>query len=156
LKVAIVLAIALGFGGWWNMIGPGSKVTVPSLVGGTLTDAANLLKPVGLKSDVAAKEFSEDINKGVIISTAPAAGEKVAEGGIVHITISKGPERYTVPSVTQLTVEAATKLLSSIPISTPIIQEVFNDKIPKGFVIGTEPVSGSQVKRGARDKNHSL
>ena len=45
--------------------------------------------------------------------------------------------------------EAATKLLSTIPVATPVIQEVFNDKIPKGFVIDTEPASGSQVKRGA-------
>ena len=149
MKVAIVLAIALGFGGWWNMIGPGSKVTVPSLVGGTLDDAANLLKPVGLTSDVATQEFSEDIDKGVIISTNPSGGDKVKAGGVVHLTLSKGPERYKVPTVAQLTVEAATKLLSSIPVATPIVQEVFNDKIPKGFVIDTEPTSGSQVKRGA-------
>ena len=149
MKVAVVLAIAIGFGGWWNMIGPGSKVTVPSLVGGTLDDAANLLKPVGLSSDVSSQEFSEDIDKGVIISTKPAGGDKVSEGGIVHLTLSKGPERYTVPSVAQLTAEAATKLLSTIPVATPLVQEIFNDKIPKGFVIGTEPASGSQVKRGA-------
>jgi serine/threonine-protein kinase len=149
MKVAVVLAIAVGFGGWWNMIGPGSKVTVPSLVGGTLDDAANLLKPVGLTSDVSSQEFSEDIDKGVIISTQPAGGDKVSEGGVVHLTLSKGPERYTVPSVAQLTAEAATKLLSTIPVATPVVQEVFNDKIPKGFVIDTEPASGSQVKRGA-------
>ena len=73
-KVAVVLALALGFGGWWNMIGPGSKVTVPSLVGGTLEDATNLLKPIGLTSEVSSQEFSEDLDKGVIISTQPAGG----------------------------------------------------------------------------------
>ena len=148
-KVALILAIAVGFGGWWTMIGPGSKVTVPSLVGGTLNDAATLLKPVGLTSEVASQEFSEDIAKGVIISTNPAGGEKIKEGGIVKLILSKGPERYTIPSVAQLTVEAATKLLSTIPIADPLVQEVFNDKFPKGFVIGTEPASGTQVKRGA-------
>ena len=148
-KISLVLAVALGFGGWWTMIGPGSKVTVPSLIGGTLTDASNLLKPVGLTSDVAKQEYSEDISKGVIISTDPAAGDKIKEGGVVHLTLSKGPERYTIPSVNQLTVEAATKMLTSIPVASPVVQEVFNDKIPKGYVIGTEPTSGSQVKRGA-------
>jgi len=148
-KLALILAIAVGFGGWWTLIGPGSKATVPSLVGGTLNDAAALLKPVGLTSEIASQEFSEDIAKGVIISTDPAGGEKIKEGGIVQLTLSKGPERYSIPSVAQLTVEAATKLLSSIPISDPVVQEVFNDKFPKGFVIGTEPASGTQVKRGA-------
>ena len=149
VKISLILAVALGFGGWWTMIGPGSKVTVPSLIGGTLTDANNLLKPVGLTSDIAKQEYSEDISKGVIISTEPAGGDKIKEGGIVHLTLSKGPERYTIPSVSQLTVEAATKMLTSIPVASPVVQEVFNDKIPKGYVIGTEPTSGSQVKRGA-------
>ena len=148
-KVALILAIAVGFGGWWTMIGPGSKVTVPSLVGGTLNDAATLLKPVGLTSEVASQVFSEDIAKGAIISTDPAGGEKIQEGGIVQLTLSKGPERYKIPSVSQLTVEAATKLLSTIPIADPVVQEVFSDKFPKGFVIGTEPAANAQVKRGA-------
>ena len=149
IKVAIFLAVAVGFGGWWTMIGPGARVTVPSIIGGTMTDADNLLKPIGLIPEISKQEFSEDIAKGVIISTEPAGGDKVKEASVVHITLSKGPERYTIPSVAQLTAEAATKLLSSIPISAPVLQEVFNDKIPKGYVIGTEPASGTQVKRGA-------
>lgn len=148
-KVALILAIALGFGGWWTMIGPGARVTVPSMVGGTITDADRLLKPVGLTSEVTKQEFSEDVAKGVIISTDPAAGAKVKEASVVHLTLSKGPERYTIPSVSQLTAEAATKLLTSIPIATPVVDEVFNDKTPKGYVIGTDPASGTQVKRGA-------
>lgn len=148
-KVAIVLAIAVGFGGWWTMIGPGARVTVPSLIGGTMTDADNLLKPVGLTSEISKEEFSEELAKGVIISTDPAGGDKVKEASVVYITLSKGPERYTIPSTAQLTIEAATKLLSSIPVAAPVVQEVFNDKFPKGYVIGTEPASGTQVKRGA-------
>ena len=148
-KVALILAIALGFGGWWTLIGPGARVTVPSMVGGTITDADRLLKPVGLTSEVTKQEFSEDVAKGVIISTDPAAGDKVKEASVVHLTLSRGPERYTIPSVSQLTAEAATKLLTSIPIATPVVDEVFNDKIPKGYVIGTDPASGTQVKRGA-------
>ena len=148
-KFALTLAVAAGIFGWWTLIGPGSKVTVPSLVGGTMADASNLLTPIGLTSEVGKEEFSEDISKGVIISTDPAAGDKVKEGAIVKITLSKGPERYSIPSVAQLTLAAATKLLSTIPISDPVVQEVFNDKIPKGFVIATEPAAGTQVKRGA-------
>ena len=148
-KVALLLAVAVGFGGWWTMIGPGARVTVPSLIGGTMTDADNLLKPIGLTPEVTTQEFSEDIAKGVIIETDPAGGDKVKEASIVHITLSKGPERYQIPTLTQLTVEAATKMLTTIPVAVPVIQEVFNDKIPKGYVISSEPVAGTQVKRGA-------
>ena len=148
-KVALILAVAVGIGGWWSLIGPGARVTVPSLVGGTMSDAENLLKPIGLTSEVSKEEFSEDLQKGIIISTSPAGGDKVKEGAVVSITLSKGPERYSIPMVAQLTVEAAIKVLSSIPIAEPIVQEIFSEKIPKGYVISSEPVMGTKVKRGA-------
>jgi serine/threonine-protein kinase len=148
-RVALILAVAVGFGGWWTMIGPGARVTVPSLIGGTMTDADNLLKPIGLTPEVSSQEFSEDIAKGVIIKTDPAGGDKVKEATVVYITLSKGPERYQIPTLTQLTVEAATRMLTTIPIAAPVIQEVFSDKIPKGYVISSEPPAGTQVKRGA-------
>ena len=148
-KVALILAVAVGIGGWWSLIGPGARVTVPSLVGGTMTDAENLLKPIGLTSEVSKEEFSEDLQKGIIISTSPAGGDKVKEGAVVSITLSKGPERYSIPMVAQLTVEAAIKVLSSIPIAEPVVQQIFSEKIPKGYVISSEPVMGTKVKRGA-------
>ncbi len=148
-KVALILAVAVGIGGWWSLIGPGARVTVPSLVGGTMTDAENLLKPIGLTSEVSKEEFSEDLQKGIIISTSPAGGDKVKEGAVVLITLSKGPERYSIPMVAQLTVEAAIKVLSSIPIAEPVVQQIFSEKIPKGYVISSEPVMGTKVKRGA-------
>jgi serine/threonine-protein kinase len=148
-KVALILAVAVGIGGWWSLIGPGARVTVPSLVGGTMSDAENLLKPIGLTSEVSKEEFSEDLQKGIIISTSPSGGDKVKEGAIVLITLSKGPERYSIPMVAQLTVEAAIKVLSSIPIAEPVVQQIFSEKIPKGYVISSEPVMGTKVKRGA-------
>ena len=148
-KVALILAVAVGIGGWWSLIGPGARVTVPSLVGGTMSDAENLLKPIGLTSEVSKEEFSEDLQKGIIISTSPAGGDKVKEGAVVSITLSKGPERYSIPMVAQLTVEAAIKVLSSIPIAEPVVQQIFSEKIPKGYVISSEPVMGTKVKRGA-------
>ncbi len=148
-KVALILAVAVGIGGWWSLIGPGARVTVPSLVGGTMTDAENLLNPIGLTSEISKEEFSEDLQKGIIISTSPAGGDKVKEGAVVSITLSKGPERYSIPMVAQLTVEAAIKVLSSIPIAEPVVQQIFNEKIPKGYVISSDPVMGTKVKRGA-------
>jgi serine/threonine-protein kinase len=148
-RVALVLAIAVGFGGWWSLIGPGARVTVPSLVGGTMVDADNLLKPIGLTSEISKREFSEELQKGIIISTTPAGGDKVAEGTLISITLSKGPERYAIPMVAKLTVEAAIKVLTSIPIANPVVQQVFSEKIPKGYVISSEPITGTKVKRGA-------
>jgi serine/threonine-protein kinase len=96
--IAATLAVTLGIAGWWTLIGPGAKITVPSLVGGTVTQAESVLNPLGLKYDVAKEVFSEDIAKGIIIDSNPAGGDKVGDGATVNLTLSKGPERYQIPT----------------------------------------------------------
>ena len=146
-KVAIILAIALGVGGWYTLVGPGSRVVVPSVVGGTYEEAVSTLTPLGLTTVILEKRFDEDIAKGAIIETDPAGGGRVASGGQVKLIVSKGPERYIIPSVTGLTPEAATTALEKFPLIVGANTEVFNTEIPKGFVISTSPASGTQVKR---------
>jgi serine/threonine-protein kinase len=66
------------------------------------------------------------------------------------LIISKGPERYTVPTITGLTPEAAQVTITKFPLIVGTITEVFNSEIPKGFVISTSPSSGSSVKRDTK------
>jgi len=146
-KVAIILAIALGIGGWYTLVGPGSRVVVPSVVGGTYEEAVSTLTPLGLTTVILEKRFDEDIAKGAIIETDPSGGGRVASGGQVKLIVSKGPERYIIPSVKGLTPEAATTALEKFPLIVGANTEVFNTEIPKGFVISTSPASGTQVKR---------
>ena len=146
-KVAIILAIALGIGGWYTLVGPGSRVVVPSVVGGTYEQALSTLTPLGLTTVILEKRFDEDIAKGAIIETSPPGGGRVDSGGEVKLIVSKGPERYIIPSVTGLTPEAATTALEKFPLIVGANTEVFNKEIPKGFVISASPVSGTEVKR---------
>jgi beta-lactam-binding protein with PASTA domain len=146
-KVAIILAIALGIGGWYTLVGPGSRVVVPSVVGGTYDEAIATLSPLGLTTVILEKRFDEDIAKGAIIETDPPGGGRVESGGEVKLIVSKGPERYIIPSVTGLTPEAATTALEKFPLIVGANSEVFNKEIPKGFVISAKPESGTEVKR---------
>ena len=146
-KVAIILAIALGIGGWYTLVGPGSRVVVPSVVGGTYEQALSTLTPLGLTTEILEKRFDEDIAKGAIIETSPPGGGRVESGGEVKLIVSKGPERYIIPSVAGLTPEAATNALEKFPLIVGANTEVFNKEIPKGFVISTKPESGTEVKR---------
>jgi serine/threonine-protein kinase len=146
-KVAIILAIALGIGGWYTLVGPGSRVVVPSVVGGTYEQALSTLTPLGLTTVILEKRFDEDIAKGAIIETSPPGGGRVESGGEVKLIVSKGPERYIIPSVAGLTPEAATNALEKFPLIVGANTEVFNKEIPKGFVISTKPESGTEVKR---------
>jgi serine/threonine-protein kinase len=149
-KVALILAIALGVGGWWTLVGPGSRVVVPSTVGGSYDEAVATFTPLGLTAVILEKRFDEEIAKGRIIESAPPGGGKVEAGGSVKLIISKGPERYTIPSVAGLTPEAAQGAVTKFPLSIGTITEVFNSDIPKGFVISATPTSGTTVKRDTK------
>ena len=148
-KVALILAIAIGVGGWWSLIGPGSRVVVPSTVGGSYEEAMSSFTPLGLTAVVVEKRFDEEIPKGKIIQSIPEGGGKVDAGGSVKLIVSKGPERYTIPSVKGLTPEAAQAAITKSPLMVGTITEVFNPDIPKGYVISSTPISGTEVKRNA-------
>jgi serine/threonine-protein kinase len=149
-KVALVLAVALGIGGWWTLVGPGSRVVVPSIIGGSFDEAVNVISPLGLTAVVVENRFDEEIPKSKIIESIPAGGGKVDAGGTVKLIVSKGPERYTVPMTTGLTPEAAQTALKKYTLIMGTVNEIFNSEIPKGFVISSSPASGTSVKRDAK------
>jgi serine/threonine-protein kinase len=149
-KMALILAIALGVGGWYTLVGPGSRVVVPSIVGGTYDQAVSTLTPLGLSAVVLEKRFDEAIVKGAIIESNPPGGGRVASGGQVEIVVSKGPERYTIPKLKGLTPEAAQSAIEKYPLLLGTSTEVFNVYIPKGFVISSDPASGTKVKRDSQ------
>ena len=145
--IAAGLAISLGIFGWYALVGPGSRVVVPSIVGATESEALNVLNPLGLRLVISERQFSEEISDGQIIESNPAGGGKVDAGGEVKAIISKGPERYVIPMLVGLTPEAAVNLLAKYPVKVGELKEVFNDLTPKGFVISSSPAQGEKVKR---------
>ena len=145
--IAAGLAVLLGITTWWVLIGPGASVKFPSVVGATTEQANSTLTALGLKTITVEERFDEDIAKGRVISTDPFAGDSIALGGTVNLVVSKGAERYTIPSLIGLTPEAAVNLLAKSPLTVGEITEVFNDKVPQGFVISSNPAQGTRVKR---------
>ena len=148
-KVALILAIVLGVGGWWTLVGPGSRVVVPSTIGGSYEEASRIISPLGLITTVE-NRFDEEIPKGRVIESIPGGGDKVDAGGTVVLIVSKGPERYVIPMTTGLTPEAAQATLKKSPLLIGEINQVYNADIPKGFVISSAPASGQSVKRDTK------
>lgn len=146
-KVALVLAIALGIGGWYTLVGPGSRIVIPSTVGGSYDEAISALTPLGLTNVIIEKRFDEEIAAGKIIESNPPGGGRVDTGGEVTLVISKGAERYTIAALVGLTPQAAAAAITKSPLTVGTTSEVFSNKIPKGFVISTDPEAGAKVKR---------
>ena len=145
--IAATLAVALGIGSWYALIGPGSRIVVPSVVGASIEEANAALAPLGLTSEIIERRFDEDIASGKILESDPSGGDKVDAGGRVNLVVSKGQERYVIPVLTGLTPSAALKVLTSQPLKSAGISEEFNTTIPKGLVISSNPPNGQKVKR---------
>jgi len=148
-KIALTMAVAVGVVGWYVLIGPGSRVVVPSTVGATQAEVSAALNPLGLTSMVVEKKFSEEIPEGHVIQSIPEGGGRIEQGGTVKLVVSKGPERFTLPSISGLTPDAATTLLAKLPLSIQPLAEEFSMTVPKGYVIDSNPPSGEKVKRNA-------
>jgi serine/threonine-protein kinase len=146
--IALGLAVAVGIFGWYALIGPGSRVVVPSTVGATEQEVRAALDPLGLTYLITEQRFSEDIGEGRVIESSPVGGGRIEQGGEVGLVISKGPERYAIPKLTGLTPQAAVNLIAKLPLSIQPNVEEFNSTIPKGYVIDSLPTSGEKVKRG--------
>jgi serine/threonine-protein kinase len=106
-----------------------------------------ILTPLELGVEVV-EEFSEDIPIGVVIRTDPASGEKARKGSPVTLFVSKGQERYLIPSdLAGQSPEDVTATLEAITLVIAGTSEVFDELIPTGQVVGTDPVGGTSVKR---------
>jgi serine/threonine-protein kinase len=143
--ILLVLALLVGGGAWYQFTG--SYEVVPPVTSLTADEASVILAPLDLSVEVV-EEFSEDIPAGVVIRTEPTAGENARKGTPVTLFVSKGQERYLVPSdLAGQDPDDATSALEALTLVVSDTSEVFDELIPVGKVVGTDPVGGTSVKR---------
>ncbi len=148
-KIAFSLALIVGVIGWYVLLGPGSKISIPSVVGLSITEAKSTLAAIGLTAKVKEEIFSEDIEEGKVITSQPSGGGRIDSGGTVFLQLSKGKERYSIPTLQGLTKKAATQqILANNLLLGEIIKE-FSSDIPKGYVLRSSPLPGERVKRNS-------
>ena len=145
LMAAGVAVIALAYFGFSFI---GNSIPVPNVVGKTSEEAQATLTTAELKF-VIEEQFSEDVPAGSIIQTKPGAETKTRKGKDVTLVVSKGPERYIIPSdLAGQDPNAASDALKALTLEISGTEDVFDDKIETGKVVGTNPAAGEQVKRG--------
>jgi len=153
-RALIVLLILLLLGGaaaWGGkLLADHYLKYVPNVVKKAQPDAVRRLKHAGYHVTVYSA-FSEGVGKGLVISTDPGAGERLADGGNVTVTVSSGPQMFTIPSVRNDTYDAAVTELRQAGaknvLTTP--QPRYDDTVPKGAVIGTQPAARQTIARTA-------
>lgn len=124
------------------------EVQVPDLSGKTTGEANTILKGVGLVLGDSTTVDDYPVEKDRVVSSSPAAGEKVASGATININISSG--MVTIPEVVGMTQTEATSALigAGLTVAQTSLQELSND--PEGTVIGTSPQQpGARIALGS-------
>jgi serine/threonine-protein kinase len=128
---------------------PVTKVAVPSgLVGATQSQAQSILQGKGLNSTVV-YHTSTSVAKGVVISSNPSSGSKVAQGSPVTLTVSSGVANVSVPSLIGQTQNQAYPLLQAAGLSVGNVTNQTSDTVPAGVIISSSPNAGTPVAPGS-------
>lgn len=126
----------------------GNVVTVPSLDGLTIEQAAETLAEYELRIGAQTPEISER-PEGTIIAQQPAAGEGIEQGQAVNVTVSTGREQSTVPQLVGLTtLDDVRVALSDFGLVLGAITESDSNQ-PGGYVLEQNPGEGTQVAAGS-------
>lgn len=146
--IAAVLAVLLvlgGAGAWAFTAGPFGRVSVPSVAGARQGKAVGAIQDAGLHARVT-QVFSEKIAKGIVISSDPGSGQDVRKNSTVTLDVSKGPERYTVPSVVGLSEQAARAAISRAHLRVGTVSKAYDETVPAGKVASVSPDVGKSEK----------
>ena len=108
------------------------------------------LSGMGLKVATPTYEPSDDVAKDHVISYNPPEGAKLSPGDEVQLVVSSGPEvkSVVVPNLETLTEEKAKSDIRLSNLSVGETEEVFDDTVPAGYVVGQYPAAGTTVDEG--------
>jgi len=117
--------------------------TVPELEAVPEGEAVAQLEAMGLVVAIN-RGYSEFVSEGKVVATTPAQGSQVPKGGTVTLLVSLGKEPVPVPSVTGMSVSAATSALEAAGFDVAGVRGN-----PSGTVTGTEPGVGAELQPGS-------
>ncbi len=131
--------------------GKSEGTKVPSVVGLAVDQAKQQLEDAGLTS-TQIEVFSDDVEKGLVVSQSPQPGTVVQPGAQIALQVSKGPQpaaNVNVPNVTGLSQTDAESALRKANLD-PVSLENYSQTAPVGQVISQAPAAGASVAPGTQ------
>src|SRR3954452_9703616 len=120
---------------------------VPNVRGKTVKQAIAMLAAAHLTYAGPQREFSLDVKRGLVISTAPDIGSPQPPETGVTLIVSKGPKPVVVPDVTGEPADQATAELEALGLHVNPTTK-FNDQVDEGKVISSSPTAGFRAHEG--------
>lgn len=125
----------------------GETVSMPDVAGKDAEEARQQLQQLGLVVETTWAE-SDQYDSGLVISSSVEAGQSVAAGTSVVLTVSAGQNGIEVPYVTGLTRPEAKATLEKKGLRVDV-QEEFSDTVEKDSVLSQDPAAGVSIPSGS-------
>jgi serine/threonine-protein kinase len=123
-------------------------VTVPDLMGKTVTQArADLLKK-DLSLAFKGTESSDLVEKGLISRQEPAAGSRIRITTVVQVLTSSGTEAVQVPDLAGKPLSEALTALQAAGLTRGRLTQVHTPRLPAGRILDQKPRPAAVVERG--------
>jgi eukaryotic-like serine/threonine-protein kinase len=145
LLLVLMLATSAALAGWY--VAEGRFTTAPALTMLTQAEARKVAEGAGLGIDFD-EGFSETVAKGNVISTDPAAGSRMLDGGQIHAVVSNGPERYAMPVVVGLSRADAIAALKRARLDTGNLSKEYSRSVVDGTVLRASQRAGTLLRKG--------
>jgi eukaryotic-like serine/threonine-protein kinase len=88
------------------------------------------------------------VPRGSVVATRPEAGSLLKDGQVVTVVVSAGRPKVTVPDVAGRPIGAAQAILADANLRARV-ERVFDDNLPQGRAVGTDPGAGAQAPWGS-------
>ena len=124
----------------------GQEVEVPAVIGLTVSEAERSVSGLGLQVEVERQYYSPAIPEGRIMTQMPLAGTKVRRGWQLRVAQSMGPQRVSIPDVTQQSERAAELNIRRRGLEIGSVAEIQLPGIPADQVLAqSPPANANQV-----------
>ena len=152
LFLAIVLTGVVGYLVWFTFkaIEPSKAITVPNLVGKTMTQAKQLAVERKFQIEVVDEQFDDKVPSEVILQQRPEPGRQVLENSKVSLWVSRGPRMVEIPDVRDVSFEKARQMLEKAGLRLGERKHEFDPLVSRGNVISQAPQPSENRPRGTR------
>lgn len=125
----------------------GKEIQAPDFTGKTMQEAEAMATEYDIKVSMGDEVISEDVDKGLIVSQDPAAGETIKTGDTITVNVSKGLGDGSVPDLTGKDKSDASDILEAAGFKLGEVSTEASAK-PEGTILDQSPEAGSELEKG--------
>ena len=125
-----------------------TKLTTPYLIGMYYSQVIS--DPTYADFNIVEGEYvyNESIDAGKIIEQSPESNRKIDVGGTITVTVSRGAKTFRLPDYENKEARQVKIELERLGITCVENTPEFNDEVPNGYVLRTEPAAGASLTAG--------